>query len=417
MDARPQTSSRTVSDARLSEFQPLIIATAILLFFLSIWAIVATYPIAMAGHVDFRHLYTAGYMVRTGHGSELYSYARNLEFQNQQVGPAQGTLTFNHLAYEALFFAPLSYLGYQRAYIVFFLVNLLVIAGAIRILWPYFSPLATIWRFLPAAIVACFLPVSIALAEGQDSLLLLALIVAAMTAVDQQKEVLGGVLLGLTLFKFQYALPIVLLFLVWRRWRFLAGFAISGTLAVALSLALTGITAIREYLPYLLSISAQSTQADAARHGIHPEGMANLRGLAASIAGTSGASLSSSPLPSLLLTLLLSIAVLVWAGLKRPSLPLGLLVAILVSYHHVISDASLLIVPLGLVLSGAAVRPRRLTFLAGATYLGIPVLLFTGLHFSLLAVLLLALLALWDGTYWSRYLDGKAFSCPQKDTK
>jgi hypothetical protein len=39
------------------------------------------FPGAMQGHADFRQLYTAGYMIRTGHASELFDYAAQKHFQ------------------------------------------------------------------------------------------------------------------------------------------------------------------------------------------------------------------------------------------------------------------------------------------------------------------------------------------------
>jgi hypothetical protein len=50
---------------------------------------------------------------------------------------------------------------------------------------------------------------------------LLALFAAAIAAEWGHEDLKAGVLLGLTLFKFQYAIPVVLLFLAWKSWRFL----------------------------------------------------------------------------------------------------------------------------------------------------------------------------------------------------
>ena len=107
-------------------------------------------------------------------------------------------------------------------------------------LGPSLSPLRRVWAFLPVALMVCFLPVTMALIEGQDSLLLLALLIAAYLALQKQHDFRAGMLLGATLFKFQYALPIVLLYLIWRRWRFLAGFALAGAIVVGLSVAVIG---------------------------------------------------------------------------------------------------------------------------------------------------------------------------------
>src|SRR6266849_9024976 len=76
-------------------------------------------PGAMQGHCDFRHLYAAGYMVRTGHRGELYDYNVEQRFQDNLVSREAIALPFNHLAYEALLFVPYSYLSYRFGYFLF----------------------------------------------------------------------------------------------------------------------------------------------------------------------------------------------------------------------------------------------------------------------------------------------------------
>src|SRR5256885_10205153 len=72
-------------------------------------------PAIRDGHSDFRHLYTAGYMVRTGHSRDLYDYQAQMKFQDALVSRAQIALPFNHLAYEALLFVPFSFVSYRAA--------------------------------------------------------------------------------------------------------------------------------------------------------------------------------------------------------------------------------------------------------------------------------------------------------------
>src|SRR5215813_10093604 len=65
------------------------------------------------GRVDFRAQYTAGYMLRSGNAQRLYDYATQFLMQNSVVSPRSATMPFDHLAYEALFFAPLSFLRFK----------------------------------------------------------------------------------------------------------------------------------------------------------------------------------------------------------------------------------------------------------------------------------------------------------------
>src|SRR5205814_9815602 len=157
----------------------------------------------------------------------------------------------------------------------------------------------------------------------------------------KQHDFRAGMLLGATLFKFQYALPIVLLYLIWRRWRFLAGFALAGAIVVGLSVAVIGPSGVLSYADYLSGASAKVSAANEALLGIHPEGMPNLRGLVYMASGGSNSFTN-------VVTGFLSVGVLVWAAFRRPSLPGALLAAMLVSFHQMISDTSLLLLPLGL---------------------------------------------------------------------
>jgi hypothetical protein len=397
-----------------AKLRPAVIAVAFVLFFISVSGILLTLPLARTGHVDFRHLYTAGYMVRVGDAADVYDYGLYEKFQNELVGPAAGALPFNHLAYEALVFVPFSFLTYQHAYFAFLAVNLLILAAAIRIVRPLFSPLAQVWSFLPIAIVACFLPVAVALIEGQDSIILLALFAGSFLAVYRQQDFKAGVLLGLTLFKFQYALPFVLLCFIWRRWRFLAGFAISGVAVVGTSVWLTGFSGLVTYARSLLAMSSKYSSANGSLYGIHLDGMPNLRGLAYM---TTGGSISATHW----IVLVCSALVVIWAALKCPSLPGALLAALLVSYHQVIADTSLLVLPIGLFLTHSLTQARTRkndlsVVLACLALVGPTILIFAGTRFYLEALPVMAMFVLWGWKTPSPKDSRNTGRCQQTDT-
>lgn len=391
---RLDSSKRTPRAPIKSAGKPFIVALAFLLLLLSASGILITVRLALSGHVDFRQLYTAGYMVRAGSAAQLYNYAEVEKFQNRVVSPADGALPFNHLAYESLLYAPLSFFRYPVAYVIFLGVNLLVLAAAFRMLRPYLSPLCEVWSFLPASLFVCFLPVAMALTEGQDSILMLALFIASTVALDRGQDLMAGLLVGLTLFKFQYAIPVALLFLAWRRWRFTAGFAFAAAALAGLSLSLTGIGAFSVYLHSLLDMSAKFSPSHGVQYGIRPELMPNLRGLIYAI-------VPGSPLTAHVVIGVLSALAMLWTVRRRPSLPLALLAALLVSYHQFITDATLLLLPLGTAL-GAAMQTRTwravyVMSLAGFVLVAPALLLLAGARFHLLAIPALALLAVWDG--------------------
>jgi len=378
---------------RKSAIQPFVVALASLLFLLSVCGTLLGIPIALSGKADFRQLYTAGYMVRTGHRGQLYDYGQTQAFQNQVVTPDEA-LPFNHLAYESLLYAPLSIFKYRTAYAVFFGFNLAVLAGSFCMLRRYLSSLHEVWTFLPAAIFACFLPVTLALLQGQDSIILLALMISATVLIDQGKDLRSGMLLGLTLFKFQYAIPIVLLFMCWRRWRFISGFALSAAAVLSLSLWVTGLEGFASYAHSLVEMSAKFSSLYGERYGIRPQFMPNVRGLAYMVAN--GSSLATHTIVALL-----SAFVLVWTATRPPSLPLALLAALQVSYHQVISDMGLIVLPLGWALSGSIVGNDRnalgITAIASMVFCGPAVFLLAGDRFYLLALPVMAWIVIWNG--------------------
>ena len=191
-----------------------------------LWTWVFTLPVFLHGRADFRQLYTAGYLVRSGRGHQLYDYDTQFRFQNELVSKAEIALPFIRPAYQALLFAPFSFLTYRSAYFAFLAVNLALLWASFRLLRPKMNRIARVYPWLPAAMFLGFLPIAAALIQGQDSILLVTLLAVALVALDHKRELTAGILLGLGLFKFQIVIPIALLFLAWRRWRFFSGFAL-----------------------------------------------------------------------------------------------------------------------------------------------------------------------------------------------
>src|SRR6266705_337050 len=332
----------------------LVLGLSAYLIGIHLWTWVLTVSVFLGGRSDFRQLYTAGYMVRTGHSHELYEYNAQRHFQNQLVSPGDIALPFNHLAYEALLFVPFSLLSYRTAYFTLLGLNLTVLAITFKFLRPWMKNLAVIYRWLPPVMFLAFLPVAAALLQGQDSILLLTLLAASLVSLHSGRELAAGVLVGLGLFKFQLVIPIALLFLVWRRWRFSAGFALSSIAAGSLSLWLVGFSQIQVYIRSLHSMSiALNSAVDQYRYAIVPSSMPNLRGL---MFGLGHDQLSPSWLQAI--TIVSSALVLLLVAIRTPrrwpSLD-ALLVAIttstVVSYHLLIHDLSILLLPLAVTLN------------------------------------------------------------------
>src|SRR5216683_6441143 len=105
-------------------------------------------PAAIGGHADFRQLYAAGYMVRTGHAKELYDYNAQLQFQNETVSPAAVPLPFIRPACYALLFVPFSLVSYRNAYLTFLCLNLILLWVSFWMLRPWLRNIAQVWSLL-----------------------------------------------------------------------------------------------------------------------------------------------------------------------------------------------------------------------------------------------------------------------------
>ncbi len=204
----------------------------------------------------------------------------------------------------------------------------------------------------------------------------------------QGRAFVAGLCLGLALFKFQLVLPFVLVLLLRRQWRAVAGFAGTACVLLLISAAVVGWSGVLAYPGFVLRLNRAGAQA-----GIDPRDMPNLRGL---VAG----SLRFEGLPAALLIITLSIALAAlaahwWRAQTEPADPrhqfvlgfsLCLTVTIIASYHLFVHDLSLLILPLlllaELLVSGEIAGPARPLLIASLTALFLTPL-YAMLQFSL----------------------------------
>jgi len=300
-------------------------------------------PVIRAGHADFRNRYAAGYMVRTGRGSEIYNAGAEETFQNELVSPQSVMLPFIPPPYEALFFAPFTYLPFRQAYFLFLAFNLAILFLCMMRLRPYMFNLARIDFRLPSWMFL-FFPITVALMQGQDSILLLALLAGAFICIQRNREGATGALVALGLIKFQMVIPIFLLFLAWRRWRFSAAFVCTSAALAGISIWIVGINQMASYLHGL--IGAGSSLGAVAGPTLKMNMMANIHGALCTI--LKGSSLA---LP---LTAAVSAVVMILAAIRRPSSADALLVAIpasaLVSYYMYPHDLCVVMIPAAVIL-------------------------------------------------------------------
>lgn len=325
------------------------------------------------GYPDFTIFYTAGKCILQGQGRQLYDLETQFAIQREfasEVKHRENALPFNHPPFEALLFAPLARLPYVAAYLVWVVFNIALILGFWILLRPRLPRLHHFLPALPLLAMFGFFPVIIALLQGQDSILLLFLYGLVFSALATGRNFAAGLCLGLALFKFQLVLPFVLVLLVRRQWRAVAGFVVAAFGLLVLSAAVVGWSGVMAYPGFVLGLSRSGAQA-----GIDPRAMPNLRGLVAGALHLAG-------LPATVLIIALSIALLAlaahwWRVQPRRQFMLGfslcLTVTIITSYHMLTHDLSLLILAIlllaELLVSGEIVGPARRILVASLAVL------------------------------------------------
>lgn len=339
----------------------------------------------------------AGYMLRTGQAQFLYNIPLEKELQDRLVSPELTVNPLTHPPYEAILFSPFSYLSFRGAYLTFAAFNLALLAAIFPLVRRYFGELYGVWQWLPLAIMAGFLPLYLAVMQDQDSILLLAIFSATGLLLSQRKDVAAGALLAVGLFKFQLVLPVVLLYFLWRRWRFVRAFAACGSAIVALCVWMVGIAGARSYVATLLTMSTRSvTAAQQASVALFPVAMANLRGLV-----TNASMGALSPATIQITVLCASIVAVVLAATRRASFSLAVSTSLIVAYHLYPHDLSLMLLPLGCAVhairQSASSRDTTGIVLIALLVAGPTALLLLGGRIYLLSVVLIAFL-IWQMT-------------------
>lgn len=230
----------------------------------------------LEGYGDFASFYTAGNIVRAGQSARLYD--PKLQWQVQQQFAANvkirvGPLPYIRPPFEALLFVPFSLFSYRTACVMWFAlkVALLVLVSYLAPFPPGFarSAASIAWR---ALLCFSFFPVGFDLLQGQDSVLVLVIVVAAFRLLSRRQDLASGMILGLGLFKFHIILPLFLIILLQKRVRFALGFVATGLTLFLISLGMvhwTGVLAYPKYLWLLNRVPAFGM--------VKPDSMPNVR--------------------------------------------------------------------------------------------------------------------------------------------
>jgi hypothetical protein len=245
----------------------------LLLFVLSLAAFAGARLADSLLGTDFPDFYCAARMLAEGHGHQLYDAAAQRECQARYTGRV-GTL-YIHPPFEAVLYLAVAWLPLRQAYLLWSFLSLAFLAAsALRLANESLLPLD--WGLALAASLT-FVPALLCLVQGQDSLLLLLLVILAFTALRRDRALAAGCWLGLGLFKFQLVLPLVLVLVLTQgkntRTGLAKGFGLVALALAGLSAVICGWPVFTAYPEFLAHLRIQPFA------GIGPQAMANFRGL------------------------------------------------------------------------------------------------------------------------------------------
>ena len=190
---------------------------------------------------DYPAFYAAGRLITSDVRSSMYDPARQAETQ-EGFFPGDnddGLLYFAYPPHTALVYLPLSHLPYRVSYA---LHTVLMLGATVAALYLVRPMLPMVDRHFELAVIGAisFYPLYRAITGGQNTAISLLLLAGSWRAVAGRRDVLSGVLLGLLLFKPQFALPIIGLHLLARRWRLGLSAALTAVACWVVGAALLG---------------------------------------------------------------------------------------------------------------------------------------------------------------------------------
>jgi Glycosyltransferase family 87 len=317
------------------------------------WAIPIGFP-------DFSIFYTAGTILRTGHGSQLYNQALQESVQGSfaagGIANRGSILPYFHPPFEAVFFVPFTLTSYFGAYLIFAAVNLALIVALSLMLRRELPALGSLPAWLWPLAALGFTPIFIALMQGQDSIFLLFCYVMAYSALRRGADTKVGAWLALGLCKYHLVLPFMAAFVVQRQKKVLAGFFAVLLLLGVIAFAAVGWAGLQSYPQFAWSSEHSMRYLWNNFHG----NTTNLRGLLLGLLPLALQQNGSKPTFGLIVAAsLVTLVVADYVWLKAPAtgpgrdlaFALNLVATLLVSYHAFVQDMSILFLAILLVMN------------------------------------------------------------------
>ncbi len=209
---------------------------------------------------DYPAFYGAGSIVWEGDLDALYEAERQ-ELAQTGLG-LDGYLAFAYPPHVATAYAPLGALPFQASYLIHTLLMAAAYIAALWLLSPV-VPLIKRWRLPLLAAGFTFYPLAVATGGGQNASLSVLAFAAVWRGLHEDREWLAGVAAGLTMYRPQYALPLIGLMLLSKHWK-AVGSAIGTTAATwGITAAVFGMNWVSEWLDAVLPFVERDAEVNA----------------------------------------------------------------------------------------------------------------------------------------------------------
>ncbi len=345
-----------------------------------VWSVLRPRVFATS-NADFSCFYRAGRMVTNGDGARVYNLHAEHEY-DQALGMAATDPDGHRLHLPFVFapfvlpvFAALSWLSYSDAALLWFAMNV-----GLLLVWSFLLSDPLHWSNTALALAlfapALFLPATLALLQGQPSIVLLLLFTLVYLDLTNGNDFRAGCWLAMATCKPQFALPMLLALVVWKKWRTIRAFCLSCLILFALSSAVVGWQAVLDYPRALLQFGRLAAYSG----GEHPASMPNLRGAASALLPSTISPKATADITIAASLLLLAAMVLLLKRRVRFSaltFSLVMLLSLITSYHSYLHDDVLLLLPILLIATDRT--HHRSPFFQAATTAVIAGLLFAPL--------------------------------------
>jgi len=287
---------------------------------------------------DYIAFHTAARLVTSGQAAQMYDHAPVVAIQDELLhGLVPGFYdAYRNPPFYALIYTPLAGLDLLQGFGVWAVVSLACLGLAIKLVLEEVPALRRRWVGVLIFVFA-FAPVYFGLIDGENATVSLLLYVLIYRAFAHGQDRALGVWAALGLFKPQLFFVFPLVFLITRRWRTLAAYALTAVVLFAMSWALVGTDGLQAWVRVLLEHESGNALANGWR-------MTSIKSFLDSL-------LPGLQAPSLLLYVLLSAALLVvlWKIWSRPEIDLPVafvltcLIAVLIDPHLVDYDLTVLV--------------------------------------------------------------------------